>query len=210
MSNPYPTIISFFTKTWEYPSYALKMKVACKNIGLENHIVCHGGDTGDWISNTRLKPQFIYDVIRELQRPVLWIDVDGSIIKAPELLKEGYPFDFAARKMSKARDRIWQVGTMYFNYTPAALDFLKEWNRRIKKDTWSDELSLDDMWKEGGEEIRNLRADSLPKEYFQMLHGDQCIPSRTSVICHRASKGEAKMLFMKKVKAKKADLGTGT
>ena len=208
MDNPYPTIISFYTGTWLYPNYATKMKVACRGMGLESHIVYYK-DTGEWLSNTRLKPQFIYDTIQELKRPVLWIDVDGSIMKVPELLKEGYSFDFAAKEMGKHRERIWQVGTMYFNYTPASLAFLKEWSRRVKTDRWSDELSLDEMWKERGEEVRNLRADDLPKEYFQMLRGDQSSPLRNSVICHRASKGDSKMVFMKKVRAKKADLGTG-
>ena len=209
MSTPYPTIISFFTPTWEYSRYATKMEVACKNMGIESHIV-RKDDTGDWIANTRMKPPFIYEALQELQRPVLWIDVDGSIMKVPELFKEEYPFDFAARKMDRHRERTWQVGTMYFNYTPAALAFLKEWNRRIESDDWSDELSLDDMWKEQGEEVQNLRVDELPKEYFQMLRGDNTQPMRNTVICHRASKGDSKARIMRKMRSQRLDLGTGT
>jgi len=209
MSNPYPTVISFYTPTWEYPNYATKMEVACKTMGLESYIV-HVRDTGDWITNTRIKPKFIYEALQELQRPVLWIDVDGTLVSVPELFKEEYPFDFAARKMASHRDRIWQVGTLYFNYTPAALAFLEEWNKRLKDDTWSDELSLDDMWKEQGKEVQNLRVDELPKEYFQMLRGDNTQPLRNSVICHRASKGVSKMQTMKRMRAKRLDLGTGT
>jgi len=209
MSNPYPTIISFYTRAWLYPNYAIKMRVACKVLGLEHHIVSRE-DAGGWVANTRMKPQFIYEAIQELQRPVLWIDVDGTILHIPELLREGYPFDFAARKMGKHRDRTWQVGTLYFNYTPESLAFLKEWNRKIVDDTWSDELSLDELWLEQGEEIRNLRVGELPKEYFQMLRGDNSTPSPSSVICHRASKGDDKMRVMKGIRAKRADLGTGT
>jgi len=197
--NEYPTIISFFTRSWKYPKYAGLMIRDCERMGLNHHIV-ERKDTGDYLANTRMKPVFIYETLQELKTPVLWIDVDGSLMKLPELFKGDYPFDFAARKMAPHRKRIWQVGTLYLNYTDAALSFLQEWNRRISEDTWSDELSLDDMWKSSGKIITNLRVDELPEDYFEMLRVNNPEPSRHAIICHRASKGDSKALYKAKGK----------
>jgi hypothetical protein len=194
MGDDYPTIISFYTQNWKYPSYATAMKRDCTRLGLQHHIV-ERADTRDWLKNTRLKPKFIYETLLELKRPVLWIDVDGSILKVPEIFKADYPFDFAAKKKSTTSERIWHVGTMYFNYTPSAMDFLKEWNDKIVDEKWSDELSLDLLWKQHKESSTNLRTDELPVQYFKMLNANAPDPNNDTVICHRASKGDSKMAY---------------
>ena len=195
--NVYPTIISFYTNTWKYPEYARDMKMSCDALKLESYIV-ERASTGDWLGNTRMKPAFIYETIKELKRPVLWIDVDGSIMGRPTLLKAGFPYDFAVRKTANENPRTWHVGTMYFNYTDACLYFLEEWNRRMKGSRGSDDLILDMMWKENIEQIQNLRIKELPKEYFEMLKRLDYKPSLSTLICHRASLEDSKMAMKKR------------
>jgi hypothetical protein len=194
MKDDYPTVISFYTPDWEYPNYAHKMKDDCDRIGLHHHIV-EKPDSKDWLKNTRMKPQFIYETLLELKRPVLWIDVDGSILNLPEIFKGDYPFDFAAKKKSNLSDRIWHVGTMYFNYTPSALEFLEEWCEKIVDDEWSDELSLDILWKKHSETKDSLRSSDIPRQYFKILNNHNRQPEWDTVICHRASEGKSKMAF---------------
>lgn len=200
--NDYPTVISFYTPTWQYPTYGKQMQSSCGNLGLNHHIV-QRDDTGNWLENTRLKPQFIYATIQELKRSVLWVDVDGSILKLPELLKHGYPYDFAARPMPPKRERKWHVGTMYFNYTDATLAFLKEWNEKVVDVKGSDELALDLMWQDPESSIHQLHIGELPATYFEMLRGLTHAPSLSTIVCHRASKSESKMEMKKRLKDKK-------
>ncbi len=190
--SEYPTIISFYTRNWEYPEYAKKMKRSCVQLGLEHHIV-EKQNTGNWLKNTAIKPHFILEALQELKRPVLWIDVDGSILKRPELLKSGYPHDFAARRMAEHRSRIWQVGTMYFNYTEATLNFLNVWTSELPKYRGSDEGALDIIWRSNPELVDTLSVGELPKEYFEMLRGTGAVPSSDTIVCHRASKDDSKM-----------------
>lgn len=201
IENIHPTVISFYTNTWRYPQYAGDMKKSCAALKLESYIV-ERKSTGDWLTNTRMKSEFIYETIKELKRPVLWIDVDGSIMGRPTLLKAGFPYDFAARKTAKENPRIWHVGTMYFNYTDACLSFLEEWDQRMKGSRGSDELALDMMWKENIEQIQNLRVKELPKEYFEMLKRLDDKPSLSTLICHRASLEDSKMAMKKRNKEK--------
>lgn len=190
MTNPYPTVISFYTPSWEYSKYAIKLKKNCRRLGLLHHIV-EKPDTGNWLENTRIKPRFIYEALQELKRPVLWIDVDGSILRKPDLLKE-YPYDFAARPKPKGHSRIWHVGTMFFNYTEPCLNFLRIWNERIDNGRGSDELNLDILWKQKKDEL-NLRTGELPPPYFEMLKRLEQPPAAGTIVAHRASKCPNKM-----------------
>lgn len=199
--NNYPIIISFYTNTWEYPNYAKKMKLSCEKLGLEHYIV-EEKDTGNWLKNTAKKPSFIYKTLQHFQTPLLWIDVDGSILKKPELLKN-CDFDFAARKKDSKQSRVWHVGTMFFNYTEPSLNFLKLWNERMETVDSSDELCLDIIWKEQSDIIKKLSVKELPKEYFEMLRQLNHTPSKETIICHRASKGESKMKMKERTKNKR-------
>lgn len=195
----YPTIISYYTDDWEYPKYAKKMKEDCVRLGLKRYIV-KKDSAGGWIANTRMKSTFIYETMMRLREPVLWIDVDGSLLKVPELLYGCYPYDFAARPKPSFAMRKWHVGTMYFNYTSASLWFLSEWCKMKAEEDESDEVLLDKLWKSNEAVRTGLRVAELPKTYFQMLNGTEPEPLRHTVIAHRASTGESKREYMQKHK----------
>ena len=194
--NDYPTVISYYTHTWKYPNYAKKMQVACKNLGVECHIVPMP-DTG-WIDNTKKKPKFILDVLKELKRPVLWIDVDGTLYKTPDLFVGGYEYDWAAKRKRSSSDRTWHVGTMYFAYNPRVIRFIEAWVDEADKMDGSDELALEMLWRKQEPVVTELVIDELPVEYFQMLNANQPDALRNTVIGHRASDGDSKRNYMKK------------
>jgi len=195
--SEYPTIISFYTHDWKYPNYAMKMRVDCDRLGLEHHIVLLR-ERGTWIDNTKRKPQFILDTIKELKRPVLWIDVDGSIYKRPDHFAGDYDYDWAARPKPIERERKWHVGTMYFAYNDRVISFLEEWiNEADKLEDGSDELALHKLWEAQNPVILAASVDELPQEYFLMMNPNQPDALRHTVIGHRASNGDSKREYIK-------------
>lgn len=180
------TIISFYTNDWTYPAHAERLKKECDAIGI-NSLIEELPTTGSYLKNTCMKPQFILDKLNEIKSPVLWVDVDGSIYKKPELI-DMLDCDFAAKRMSAERSRTWHVGTMWFNYTPRMIHFLESWIKNIG--VISDESALEKTWSEMSGLISTY---DLPPEYFHIIRRTREIPKDT-VIAHRISDGESKKL----------------
>lgn len=180
-----PTIISFYTPNWLYSQHAERLRNECKTLGLDFYIE-ERPDAGDYLANCRQKPFFILECLKKLNKPVLWIDVDGSIYQKPELLNDT-PYEFAAKRKKAHCARVWHVCTMYF--TPKAIPFVEAWCSNTGD--WSDELALDEICKAGV----TLPALELPENYHHII-GDGKIPDDL-VIAHRLSDSEQKRHFYK-------------
>jgi len=199
IADKYPTIITFYTPTWQYKEYALKMKEKCEELGLHFHSKEYES-TGNWLKNTTIKPKFIYESMRTLKRPILWIDADGTLCGLPDELDNNCEYDFAARIKQIPDNRVWHVGTLYFNYTEACLKFVEEWVARIDAGfDGSDELCLDILWKEKHTQYE-LNTGKLSGQYFEMLKGLDSIPKPDTIIAHRASGCTNKRMVMAKRK----------
>lgn len=181
------TLISFYTKDWEYPQHAKRLAAECEQVGIP-HVIEELPSTGSYLKNTCMKPQFILDKLNELKSPVLWVDVDASIYKQFTHPIDGV--DFAAKKMAEHRKRTWHVGTMWFDYNPAVLSFIEAWI--LNTGGLSDESSLEKTWKELGHMIT---ATDLPEEYFHIEKRGLNTP-RNAVIMHRISSGLSKLKEM--------------
>lgn len=187
-----PTIVSFYTNNWTYPLHAVRLKQECEQLGLDCYIK-ELQDSGSWISNTRMKTGFIRDTILYLRKPILWIDVDGSILKLPIDIDQSV--DFAARKKPIGAGRVWHVGTMFFNYTAKSLELIDRW---YKEDiAGSDELALEVVWNQGWDGT----WQNLPLNYFYIQKKDSELPD-DCVIFHRLSTGESKKEFFRKERKK--------
>jgi len=184
-STKFPLIVSFFTPDWEYETHSKRLAKECEELRLDYRIE-RQESRGGYIQNSCIKPFYIRECLREAKRPVLWLDVDGSIFKPPAYTLRD-DLDFQARKMDPTRRRrIWHVGTMWFNYTPKMLAFIDEWCARTGDMT--DESSLDQTFKSRN---WNLRTRDLPAEYFFIIRKEDRIPKNV-VIGHRLSSGESK------------------
>lgn len=178
-----PTIISFYTNDWEYPIHAQRLKRECAILKLDC-LIKERASAGGYLENTCMKPFFILECLKELKRPVLWVDVDASIFKVPVLLK-GLDADFAARPKAANMSRKWHVGTLWFNYTQKALDFLEKWCELSNQ--LSDESALQDLW----DKYQDINYYELPETYHLLLiHGNK--PTHNTVIAHRISNGKSK------------------
>lgn len=186
----YPLIVSFFTDDWEYPAYAEKLIRSCDYLNLD-HRICELPSSDSWLGNCCKKPFFIRDILTEERRPVLWIDVDGSLYQRPEWFVGLDGLDFAAKRKSSKNnprgDRPFHVSTLYFGYTPQALAFVDLWCDATGD--CSDESSLNELWLAGAG--KDLRWADLPNEYFEVAMGGWKLTPKT-VIAHRWSQGDSK------------------
>ena len=208
------TLISFYTNDWKYPQHAERLKAECESFGVPYKIE-QLKSTGSYLKNTCLKPQFILDCLNDLKSPVLWVDVDASLLGKPETpikrnyvdVFDGYEIksvevlgelpDFAAKRMSEERDRTWHVGTMWFNYKPNVIEFLEKWIANTGN--LSDESALEKTWQDDG---WMLDTFDLPKEYFYIERISQEPPEGT-VIMHRISDSNMKKREMRTAKIKR-------
>lgn len=170
-------VVSFFTA--EYRDHAPRLRSECDRLGLR-HRIEELPTTGSYLRNCCLKPGFIRRCLHDERGPVLWVDVDGSILGSPTFFSDDDPFDMQAKRMGRHRKRTWHVGTMWWNYTPNALTFVDRWVENTGDMT--DESSLEWTWREG----LPLRARDIPQSYFQIED-----PSG-AVIMHRLSRTAAK------------------
>lgn len=195
-NSNYPLIISFYTNDWEYPSYGDKLKKQCDDLGLDHHIVEREG-TDSYLSNCRMKPAFILECMRQFKRPLLWIDVDGGILKKPEFFVD-LDVDFAAKKMPPNRNREWHVGTMWFNYSDNCLFFVTKWDEITNTNKHpTDESGLQECW---DLYKNNITSTDIPEDYFLIKKANNSITKNT-VIFHRLSTGESKMKLKSNRKA---------
>jgi hypothetical protein len=126
-----------------------------------------------------------------LAGPLLWVDVDGSLLRKPNLATSA---DFMAYPKPNWQDRQWHVGTLYFGDTEAARELLRLWVDHLRAGE-SDELALDRLWKAG----RWAGAWSpLPPPYFVVENNG--VPPDT-VVLHRLSSSPYKRAFQSGLKA---------
>jgi len=193
----YPLIVSFFTPDWQYAQHADRLRAECMALGLDSYIE-RRPSAGGYLENCCQKPTFLLECLERFRRPVLWIDVDGSILRTPDFFTEP-GWDFQARRMPATRPRTWHVGTMYWAPTDAALAFVREWIARTGD--MSDESSLEQTWCEFGD---LLKARDIPSTYFE-------IPTRTRpmtaecVIFHRLSDSPSKRQQSARFNAREAE-----
>lgn len=180
-----PTVISFFTNDWEYPKYAKSLTQDCIRLNLDHHIV-EKQTTGNYKLNCNIKPEFILETINNLKRPVLWVDVDCSIMKYPELLAIDPLYDLALNK-TPWNDNRWSVGHIYVNFTPTSINFIQVWIDHTKSTI--DHIAFD----RAIEEHNNLRIFELPPEYFSIMNNPNNKPDTSKYFVHRLSKSPSKL-----------------
>ena len=180
------TVISFYTNDWEYPAHAKRMHADCLQLGLTPYII-EKQTTTDYIKNTAIKPFFIKECLDKFKSPVLWVDVDGLLLQAPDFSQ--ITEDFAATEYANPDiDRDWAVSIMWFNYTPAAIALVDKWCEHAVSGT--DEAAFDIAWKQLRDSVS---AATLPAEYcFNKWRDSLEIPPGT-VFCNQLSKSPDKM-----------------
>ena len=125
-------VISFYCdtdKSGYYKKASERLSKNCGELGIR-HYIDEIPSKGSWIANTKQKPVFILSKLKELQEPVLWLDVDQTIMQ-PMTVIDTLDCDVAASRYrsDKRYNSGWHVriGVIYFNHSPAAIRFLEQW-----------------------------------------------------------------------------------
>lgn len=184
------TVVSFYTNDWEYPQHAARLAEECNSLQIAHDIKLLPS-TNDYHANCRLKASFILDRLQQLKQPVLWIDVDGSLLKLPvELLElsQDYDVGLRPRRVVHSNGYEWHVGTLWFNYTDSALNFLTTYATHGRG---TDENKLQQAWTA---HRLNLKVYELPETYFVVINNNnrKNLPKDT-VIAHRISRSDLKI-----------------
>lgn len=188
------TVISFFTPDWKYPEYATLLKKDCERLGLAHYIQSIPG-LEEYTKNCNIKPNFILNELHRLKSPVLWMDVDGSILQIPKLLLDSNikNYDIAGNHPLNNTERI-HVGSIWFNYTENTLKFLEQWCEKVANSI--DDAAFNGVWNTFKNTLNML---SLPPEYF-FIHKrvSDAVPTDT-IILHRLSSSDLKWAYKNKV-----------
>ena len=175
-------VVSFFTDDWEYPRHGARLKQECVALGLR-HRIERLPSTGSYLKNCCMKPAFIQRCLLEEKEPVLWLDVDASILAKPDFFSDDDPYDLQAKRMGSHRRRTWHMGTMWWAPTDATFEFIERWIANTGE--CSEESSMEYTWRQDHEKVR---ARDIPQEYFSWM--TNLMPG--AVIGHRLSASESK------------------
>ncbi|MCP5505549.1 MAG: hypothetical protein H7A38_01525 [Chlamydiales bacterium] len=129
----FPTIISFYTENTPYEEEIKGLIESCKKYNLP-YSVDPLPNFGSWERNCCFKPKYILKKLIDLNGPVLWIDADGIVYQKPTLF-DTLDADIAVRVIETIPDdhpsKILS-GTLFFNYTPEAIQVLQEWDEETE------------------------------------------------------------------------------
>lgn len=186
------TVISFYTPEWRYAEFAKNLQEDCKRLGLPCLIEVRES-RNSYVKNCNIKPEYIKEKLLELKSPVIWIDVDGSIIKLPQLMidAEIAGYDIAANQSINNPDHI-HVGSFFLNYSPKVLEFLDSWIQEIKRKNGIDDGAFNAVWNRFKHDLKYLK---LPDNYFVILPWPDTPPSVNAVIVHRLSSSDLKLEY---------------
>ena len=185
-----PTIVSFYTRGNDgdyYGQHAERLRLECEALGLRVWLKEVQLVGRPWIEMLRMKPLVILEALEAVQGPVLWIDVDGSVLKEPEGLAD---MDFMAVPKPPNHPRPFFMGCSFWNCTAGARAFLRFWSEEYETEG-SEELAFKRAFERAA---GFLRWAPLPEGY---MHIEGHAPtSGETVVLHRISKGPSKAEFL--------------
>lgn len=125
-----PIICSFYTP--EYKALAARMIASAQKFGYATDVIEIEKINGKWIDTIYWRAEFLLERLNHYKQPIIWLDCDAVIEQNPVLF-ESIDGDFAAH----THDFPWRKnetlgGTMFFNFTPKAIELLETWIRLNK------------------------------------------------------------------------------
>jgi len=130
---------------------------------------------GSWELNCAYKPFFLMEMLKRLQKPLLWVDADAVFVRTPRWVGI-FEADIAVRinaSLSDDHDSKVASGTIFVNHTEGARKVLGAWQRETsrllcdperKVEFW-DQISLRNvLLKE-----KEAKIAPLPLEYIKIF-----------------------------------------
>lgn len=169
----FPVVVSFYTKNTLYQLEVQNLIESCEKFNIEFSI--EGVDSfGSWELNCAYKPFFILQKIKQLKKPILWIDADGIFVAEPSIIPE-FDCDFATRvhaDCDKNHPSKVISSTIFINHTEAAIQLLQQWAEECKKqlidpsrsEEFWDQIALRDVL-----EKTEANVKALPLSYAKIF-----------------------------------------
>ena len=145
------TIISYHTPDPYYSKMGRKLRGQLESCGLD-HLIAEVDASDGWCANCLKKPLFCFNQLLELDRPLLWLDVDSNLWRDPTAVIERCvaDYDVAVAAIEEESKVSIQSAAVFINATPGGLKFVKQWvdSTRALKLTSTDHYHLDLTWKD--------------------------------------------------------------
>jgi hypothetical protein len=129
-----PVVISFYTLQTPYQQEVLHLIRSCEKWEIEARI--EGMPSfGSWEKNCAYKPQFISQKLKQLNRPILWVDADAIFHNLPKW-EDFVGCDLSLRinsSLAETHGSRVLSGTLFVNNTPEAKILIEEWNEECQK-----------------------------------------------------------------------------
>ena len=122
-----PLVVSYYTKGTPYEEEVKGLRESCEKFKIEHHI--EGVENrGSWEENCAYKPYFLREMMKKLQRPLLWIDAD-AVFYRPLPFHESMFADLAMPFSEKQESLLFSVysGTVFINATAGGFKALDLW-----------------------------------------------------------------------------------
>jgi hypothetical protein len=172
-----PTVICFYTETTSYQREAEEMRATVEPHGFP--VVLRGvKDLGSWQANTYRKAAFLESMLRELDKPVIWMDADSRVRQYPWFLDEwaesGSDFtvcwiDWSRFRGIRRTDRELDSAVMGLKPTKAVFQLLSRWqtlNRQVMHTGVFEQKNLQQILDSGR---HGLTITELPMSHCQIF-----------------------------------------
>jgi len=136
----------------------------------------------DWCKTAGVKSKIIQKALRELKKPVLWVDADAMIYNYPyyaQYIVKNYEFDVAHCDLIAGK---FPSGTLLFNNTAATRKILKKWD---ELNNINNRLDQDNLYTIlfHPEHVIDYTSIMLPQSYICIFDSkDQAI--KTPIVIH--------------------------
>jgi len=141
-------IISFYSdidgKTY-YSDHAKRLTEQLIRLGVP-HDIREKQSLGSYQQNCLSKPQFIYQLLVEKQKPVVWLDIDSDVRKSLSIFDNFYKNTDVAVACSTNKLHAAKASPIYLDFNSRTLEFLQHWTfmarQMAKTGQWFDHEAL--------------------------------------------------------------------
>lgn len=182
-----PIIISFYTLGTPYEEEAKKLISSCEKFDIESDIVGLPSQ-GSWEKNCAIKPFFILQKLKELDRPVLWVDADGVFLRRSRF-NEFNDSDFAVRVnefLPKTHESRIVSNTIFVRNNAAASAVLEKWCALTEKELNNKERAME-FWdqttlRDALERSPKFKFLPMPLKFAKIFDFDDLFISEQEVV----------------------------
>ena len=141
-------VISFYSdidgKTY-YSDHATRLTQQLTALGIP-HDIRQKESLGSYQKNCLSKPQFIYQLLVDKQRPVVWLDIDSDVRKSLSIFDQFVGNTDLAVSCSTNKLHAAKASPIFFDFNSKALEFLQHWSymarQMARNGQWFDHEAL--------------------------------------------------------------------